>query len=87
MRQGKKSFLRTVKMSKNKLAGILTHWCKHHMAWTSHKPANCLLGKQHKEDQKKKPHKSNSAFIVATAAIAINPLFAVLMTTLANLKQ
>ncbi len=31
------------------------HWCKHHMAWTVHKPANCLLDKQHKEDQKKKP--------------------------------
>jgi hypothetical protein len=24
------------------------HWCEHHMAWTVHKPANCLLGKQHK---------------------------------------
>jgi hypothetical protein len=21
------------------------HWCEHHMAWTLHKPANCLLGK------------------------------------------
>ncbi len=30
------------------------------MAWTVHKPANCLPGKQHKEDQKKKPHKANS---------------------------
>jgi hypothetical protein len=29
------------------------HWCEHHMAWTLHKPADCLLGKQHKEDQKK----------------------------------
>jgi hypothetical protein len=25
------------------------HWCDHHMAWMVHKPANCLLGKQHKE--------------------------------------
>ncbi len=23
------------------------HWYEHHMAWM-HKPANCLLGKQHK---------------------------------------
>jgi hypothetical protein len=29
------------------------HWCEHHMAWTMHKPSDCLLGKQHKEDQKK----------------------------------
>ncbi len=29
------------------------HWCKHHMVWTVHKPADCLLGKQHKEEQKK----------------------------------
>ncbi len=29
------------------------HWCEHHMAWTVHKPADCLLGKQHKEKQKK----------------------------------
>jgi hypothetical protein len=27
------------------------HWCEHHMAWTVHKPADCLLGKQHKEEQ------------------------------------
>jgi hypothetical protein len=25
------------------------------MAWTAHKPANCMLGKQHKEEQKKNP--------------------------------
>jgi len=26
------------------------NWCEHHMAWTVHKPADCLLGKQHKEE-------------------------------------
>jgi hypothetical protein len=26
------------------------HWCEHHMACTVHKPADCPLGKQHKED-------------------------------------
>jgi hypothetical protein len=36
------------------------HWCEHHMAWTVHKLADCLLGKQHKEDQKKKPQKASS---------------------------
>jgi hypothetical protein len=42
-------------------------WCEHHMAWTIHKPADCLLGKQHKEEQKKKPQKANSATIAAAA--------------------
>jgi hypothetical protein len=38
-----------------KEAGKYTyHWCEHHMAWMVHKPTDCLLGKQHKEDQKKK---------------------------------
>jgi hypothetical protein len=25
------------------------HWCEHHMAWTVHKPVNCLLGKQQRK--------------------------------------
>ncbi len=28
------------------------HSCEHHLEWMVHKPADCLLGKQHKEDQK-----------------------------------
>jgi hypothetical protein len=36
------------------------------MAWTIHKPADCNLGKQHKEEQKK-THKANSATITAAA--------------------
>jgi hypothetical protein len=32
--------------------------CEHHMVWTAHKPANCMLGKQHKEEQNKKPQKT-----------------------------
>jgi hypothetical protein len=51
------------------------HWCEHHMAWMVHKPADCLLGKQHKEDQKKKPQKANSANIAAAAATTVNPQF------------
>jgi hypothetical protein len=57
------------------------------MAWTAHKPANCMPGKQHKEEQKKKPQKANSATIAAAAAIAVNPHFAMLMATLANLEE
>jgi hypothetical protein len=38
---------------KKELGKYTYFWCKHHMAWTVHKPANCLLGKQHKQDQRK----------------------------------
>ena len=48
------------------------NWCKHHMAWTVHKPADCLLGKQHNEEQKK-PIKANSATIATAATSAMNP--------------
>ncbi len=30
---------------KKELGKYTYHWCKLHMAWTVHKPANCLLGK------------------------------------------
>jgi hypothetical protein len=59
------------------------------MAWTMHKPANCLLGKQHKDNQKKKPQKSvaNSATFAAAAAIAVNPQFTALMASIPNLDE
>ena len=63
------------------------NWCKHHMAWTVHKPNDCYLRKQHKDEQKKKPHKANSATIVAAATLAINPHFASLLAAMANLDQ
>ncbi len=56
------------------------------MAWTVHKLADCLLGKQHKEEQKK-PIKANSATIAAVATSAMNPQFASLLATMANLDQ
>ena len=56
------------------------------MAWTIHKPADCLLGKQHKEDQKK-PIKANSATVAATATSAIIPQFTSLLAAMANLDQ
>jgi hypothetical protein len=63
------------------------HWCKHHMAWTVHKLANCFLGKQHKQDQRKKPQKANSATFAAAAAMAMNPQFAALMASIADLDK
>jgi hypothetical protein len=56
------------------------------MAWTVHKPADCLLGKQHKEEQKK-PYKANSATVADVATSAVNPHFAALMATMANLDM
>jgi hypothetical protein len=55
------------------------------MGWTMHKPADCLLGKQHKEDLKKMPQKANSATFAAAAATAVNPQFATLMALIADL--
>ncbi len=62
------------------------NWCEHHMAWTVHKPADCLLGKHHKEEQKK-PYKAKSATVAAAATSAVNPQFVALMASMANLDQ
>ena len=62
------------------------NWCEHHMAWTVHKPADCLLGQKHKEEQKK-PYKANSATVAAAATSTVNPQFAALMAAMANLDQ
>ena len=58
-----------------------------HMVWTVHKPADCLLGKQHKEEQKKKPHKANSTTFAAAAAMAVNPQITTLMASIADLEE
>ncbi len=63
------------------------HWCEHHMAWTVHKPADCLLGKQHKKDQKKKPQKANSITFAAATVMTVKPQFAALMALIANLDE
>jgi hypothetical protein len=57
------------------------------MAWTIQKPADCLLGKQHKEEQKKKHQKANSATFAAAAAMAVKPQFAALIASIANLEE
>jgi hypothetical protein len=63
------------------------HWCDHYMVWMVHKPAGCLLGKQHKEEQKKKLHKANSGTFAAAAATAANPQSAALMASIADLDE
>jgi hypothetical protein len=57
------------------------------MVLTVHKPANCLLGQQHKEDQKKKPQKARSTTFAAAAATVVNPQFAALMALIADLDE
>jgi hypothetical protein len=65
------------------------HWCEHHMTWMVHRPADCLLGKQHKEEQKKKIQKAvaNSTTFAAATVKAVNPQFAALMASIANLDK
>ncbi len=83
----KKEPLKDGEKRKKEVGKYTYHWCEHHMAWMVHKPANCLLGKQHKEDQKKKPQKANSATFAAAAATAVTPQFAALMAWIADLDE
>ncbi len=69
-----------------KVGKFTFNWCEHHMAWTIHKPADCLLGKQHNDEQKK-PYKANSATVAAAATLAINPHFAALRAAMVNLDM
>ncbi len=69
-----------------KVGKFTFNWCEHHMAWTVHKPADCLIGKQHKDEQKK-PYKANSATVAAAATLTANPHFAALMAAMANLDM
>jgi hypothetical protein len=57
------------------------------MALIVHKPTHCLLGKQHREDQKKNPHKASSATFAAAAAMAVNPQFATLVASISDLDE
>jgi hypothetical protein len=61
------------------------HWCKHHMAWTIHKPDACLLGKQRKEEQQSTYHVHTATVAAATTTTAINPHYAALLATLGDL--
>ncbi len=69
---------------KKKEHGDLTfNWCKHHMAWTVHKPANCKLGKKRVEKQKSSA-RAHSVIVAASAAATVNPHFAALLATLGS---
>ncbi len=56
------------------------------MAWTVHKPADCCLGKKHKEEQKP-AIRANSVTLAAAATTAVNPHYAALLATLSELKD
>jgi hypothetical protein len=66
---------------KKKEHGDLTfHWCKHHMAWTVHKPADCKLGKKRAEEQKSSA-RAHSKIVAASTATTVNPHFAALIAS------
>jgi hypothetical protein len=72
---------------KEKQVGKYTYnWCKHHMAWTVHKPSDCKLGKKHKDNQRKDSNKANPA-VVDSAATTINPWYTALLATLVNIEE
>ena len=69
---------------KKKEHGDLTfNWCKHHMTWTVHKPADCKPGKKRAEEQKSSA-RVHSVIVAASAATTINPHFAALLATLGS---
>ncbi len=73
---------------KEKQVGKYTYnWCKHHMAWTVHRPSDCKLGKKHKDNQKKDHNKANSAVVASAATTTISPCYAALLATLANIEE
>jgi hypothetical protein len=73
---------------KDKQVGKYTYnWCKHHMAWTVHKPSDWELGKKHKDNQKKDRNKANSAVGASAATTTISPCYTALLATFANLDK
>ncbi len=80
---------------KEKQVGRFTfQWCKHHMAWTAHKPQDCRLNPKHKDYQggKKSDYKAHSA-VVASSATApsttttLNNRYAALLATIATMQN
>jgi hypothetical protein len=57
------------------------------MGWTVHKPSDCKLGKEHKDNQKKDRNKANPAVVTSVATATISPCYAALLATLANIKE
>ena len=79
---------------KEKQVGRFTfQCCKHHMAWTAHKPQDCTLNPKHKDYKgKKSNHKAHSA-VVASSATApsatttLNNRYAALLATIATMQN
>jgi hypothetical protein len=77
---------------KEKQLGKYTfQWCKHHMAWTAHKPQDCHLNPKHK-DYKKNNNKANSAVLASLATVpsattTLNNCYAALLATLATMNE
>jgi hypothetical protein len=76
-----------IKKKEKKVGKYTYNWCKHHMAWTVHKPSGCELGKKHNDDQKKDCNKANSAISASAATTTISPCYAALLATLANIEE
>jgi hypothetical protein len=63
-----------------KVKGCTWHWCKHHMAWGTHKVADCQLGK---ECINKQSNCFNQVTAQAALATVLNPEWQALMTNMA----
>ncbi len=76
------------KQKEGKKVGKYTfNWCKHHMAWTVHKPSNCKLGKKHKDNQKKDRNKANPAVVASVATTTISHRYMTLLAILATKEE
>ncbi len=79
---------------KEKQVGRFTFkWCKHHMAWTAHKPQDCRLNPKHKDYQgKKSDHKAHSAVVTSfatapSATTTLNNCYAALLAMIPTMQN
>jgi hypothetical protein len=74
---------------KEKQQGKYTfQWCKHHMAWTIHKPQDCTLNPKHKDyKEKKNDNIANSAVVASSATTTLNNRYAALLATIATMNE
>ena len=64
-----------------KMGKHMFHWCEHHMAWCMHRPSECRLGIERKEEQAPTAG-GNSATYAAAAASLTNPQFQALIASM-----
>jgi hypothetical protein len=79
---------------KEKQVGSFTfQWCKHHMAWTAHKPQDCRLNPKHKDYQggKKGDHKAHSSVVASSAtapsATTLNNCYVALLAMIPTMQN